>query len=84
MIMESMVLCLHFHNGAIREDGVVAKCKVYIIQGALDQALGSTRKMGVESILGVWSVCKAHMVSDWSKFRECLEQMCSRNIFNMR
>ena len=32
--MESMVLCLHFLKGAIREDGVVAECKVYIIKGA--------------------------------------------------
>jgi hypothetical protein len=38
--VESMRLCLHFSKGAIREYGVVAKCKVYIIQGALDNAEG--------------------------------------------
>jgi hypothetical protein len=40
MLMESMLMCLYFHKRAIREDGVEAKCKVYIIQGALPQAEG--------------------------------------------
>ena len=45
MLMESMLLCLHFGKGAIREEGVVAKCKVYIIQGALAHA---------EGVIAVW------------------------------
>ena len=40
MLMESMLLCLHFGKGAIREDGVEAKWKVSIIQGALAHAEG--------------------------------------------
>ena len=38
MLIESMLLCLHFDKGAIREEGVVAKCKLNIIQGALTHA----------------------------------------------
>ena len=40
MLMESMLLCLYYDKGAIREDGVEAMCKVYIIQGALANAEG--------------------------------------------
>jgi hypothetical protein len=35
VLLMLMLLCLHFDKGASREDGVEAKCKVAIIQGAL-------------------------------------------------
>ena len=36
----SILLCLHFSKGSIMEDGVVAKCKVYIIKCALVNTQG--------------------------------------------
>ena len=40
MLMESMLLGLNLGEGALREDGIVAKCRVIIIQGALAHAEG--------------------------------------------
>ena len=61
--MESMLLCFHFRKGAIREDGIVVKCKVYLIQGALAHTEGV-----ITLCLGLEVMNQGIFCSAWSKF----------------
>ena len=40
-----MLLCFHSANGAIREEWVVAKCKLYIVQYALAPVEGGHKSL---------------------------------------